>query len=156
MVECLCLEPKVVSLTPHWVKTFFWQKHSSTELRRSEYFLSTLLSRSRPNNYVPSKSFWKLGCPLNNDLLCCTLYPSTLITETDYWLTNFHFCYRELLKEIKKAGEIHIVLDCSTEKIQSILTHASQVGMMTAYHNYLITSLVRTILFWHCVRKLVW
>ena len=65
------------------------------------------------------------------------------ITKTDYWLSNFHFCYRELLKEIKKAGEIHIVLDCSTEKIQSILTHASQVGMMTAYHNYLITSLVR-------------
>ena len=58
-------------------------------------------------------------------------------------ISNFHFCYRELLKEIKKAGEIHIVLDCSTEKIQSILTHASQVGMMTAYHNYLITSLVR-------------
>ena len=43
---------------------------------------------------------------------------------------------------MKKAGEIHIVLDCSTEKIQSILKQASQVGMMTAYHNYLITSLV--------------
>ena len=28
------------------------------------------------------------------------------------------------------------------EKIQSILKQASQVGMMTAYHNYLITSLV--------------
>ena len=51
-------------------------------------------------------------------------------------------CYRKLLKEVKKAGEIHIVLDCSTEKIQSILKQASQVGMMTAYHNYLITSLV--------------
>ena len=48
-----------------------------------------------------------------------------------------------LLKEVKKAGEIHIVLDCSTEKIQAILKQASQVGMMTAYHNYLITSLVR-------------
>ena len=51
------------------------------------------------------------------------------------------FC-RQLLKEVKKAGEIHIVLDCSTEKIQSVLKQAAQVGMMTAYHNYLITSLV--------------
>jgi hypothetical protein len=44
---------------------------------------------------------------------------------------------------VKKAGEVHIVLDCSTEKIQSVLKQALQVGMMTAYHNYLITSLVR-------------
>ena len=46
-----------------------------------------------------------------------------------------------MLKEIKKSGEIHIVLDCSTEKIQTVLKQAQQVGMMTAYHNYLITSL---------------
>jgi len=50
--------------------------------------------------------------------------------------------FRPLLKEVKKAGEVHIVLDCSTEKIQAILKQAMQVGMMTAYHNYLITSLV--------------
>ena len=49
---------------------------------------------------------------------------------------------RPLLKDIKKGGEIHIVLDCSTEKIQPFLSQAMQVGMMTAYHNYLITSLV--------------
>lgn len=52
----------------------------------------------------------------------------------------FYYC-RTLLKEVKKAGEIHIVLDCATEKIQAVLKQASQVGMMTAYHNYLITSL---------------
>jgi len=50
--------------------------------------------------------------------------------------------FRPLLKEVKKAGEVHIVLDCSTEKIQAVLKQALQVGMMTAYHNYLITSLV--------------
>eukprot|EP00094_Tigriopus_californicus_P003973 TCALIF_03827-PA protein Name:"Similar to GRIK2 Glutamate receptor ionotropic, kainate 2 (Macaca fascicularis)" AED:0.16 eAED:0.16 QI:0/0.7/0.45/1/0.8/0.81/11/0/556 len=49
--------------------------------------------------------------------------------------------YRSLLKDVKKSGEIHIVLDCSTEKIQTVLKQAQQVGMLTAYHNYLITSL---------------
>ncbi len=34
------------------------------------------------------------------------------------------------------------MLDCRTEKIQTVLKQAQQVGMMTAYHNYLITSLV--------------
>ena len=34
------------------------------------------------------------------------------------------------------------MLDCSTEKIQPFLKQAMQLGMMTAYHNYLITSLV--------------
>lgn len=58
---------------------------------------------------------------------------------------KFSLCFldRPLLKEVKKSGEIHIVLDCATEKIQSVLKQAQQVGMMTAYHNYLITSLVR-------------
>ena len=56
---------------------------------------------------------------------------------------DFIFLYRPLLKDVKKGGEIHIVLDCSTDKIQPFLQQAMQVGMMTAYHNYLITSLVR-------------
>jgi len=53
------------------------------------------------------------------------------------------FLRRDLLKEVKKTGEVHLVLDCSTEKIQSVLKQAQQVGMMTPYHSYLITSLVR-------------
>ncbi|XP_071747530.1 glutamate receptor ionotropic, kainate 2 isoform X1 [Lepeophtheirus salmonis] len=48
--------------------------------------------------------------------------------------------YRALLKEVKKTGEVHIILDCSFEKIQTILKQALQIGMMTPYHNYLITS----------------
>lgn len=58
-------------------------------------------------------------------------------------LTRSGFFCRKLLKEVKKTGEVHIVLDCATEKIQEVLKQAQQIGMMTAYHNYLITSLVR-------------
>lgn len=47
------------------------------------------------------------------------------------------------MKDVKKSGEVHIVLDCATEKIQGVLKQAQQVGMMTTYHNYIITSLVR-------------
>ena len=45
-----------------------------------------------------------------------------------------------ILKEVKQSGEIHIVLDCDYEKIRTVLKEAQAVGMMTAYHNYLITN----------------
>lgn len=51
--------------------------------------------------------------------------------------------YRPLLKQIKNSAESHIVLDCSTEKIYDVLKQAQQIGMMSDYHSYLITSLVR-------------
>lgn len=50
--------------------------------------------------------------------------------------------YRPLLKQIKNSAEAHIVLDCSTEKIYDVLKQAQQIGMMSDYHSYLITSLV--------------
>lgn len=55
------------------------------------------------------------------------------------------FCplYRPLLKQIKNSAESHIVLDCSTEKIYDVLKQAQQIGMMSDYHSYLITSLVK-------------
>jgi ionotropic kainate glutamate receptor 2 len=49
--------------------------------------------------------------------------------------------YRPLLKQIKNSAEAHIVLDCSTEKIYDVLKQAQQIGMMSDYHSYLITSL---------------
>jgi len=49
--------------------------------------------------------------------------------------------YRSVFKEIKSTGHQHIVLDCSSENIHRILSHAQQVGMMTEYHSYLITNL---------------
>lgn len=49
---------------------------------------------------------------------------------------------RPLLKQIKNSAESHIVLDCSTERIYNVLKQAQQIGMMSDYHSYLITSLV--------------
>jgi ionotropic kainate glutamate receptor 2 len=46
-----------------------------------------------------------------------------------------------LLKALKKAGETHIILDCPVDKIYSVMEQALQVGMLTEYHNYFITSL---------------
>jgi hypothetical protein len=54
----------------------------------------------------------------------------------------FFFSSRPLLKALKKAGETHIVLDCPVERIYSVMEQALQVGMLTEYHNYFITSLV--------------
>lgn len=48
---------------------------------------------------------------------------------------------RLLLKQIKNSAEAHIVLDCSTDKIYEVLKQAQQIGMMSDYHSYLITSL---------------
>jgi ionotropic kainate glutamate receptor 2 len=45
------------------------------------------------------------------------------------------------LKQIKASGESRIVLDCTTEKIYEVLKQAQQIGMMSDYHSYLITSL---------------
>jgi len=49
--------------------------------------------------------------------------------------------YRPLLKDIKLEGARKIILDCDVSNIQTILQQAQQIGMMTAYNNYLITSL---------------
>jgi hypothetical protein len=44
---------------------------------------------------------------------------------------------------VKQSGEIHLVLDCDHDKIKMVMKEAQAVGMMTAYHNYLITNMVR-------------
>lgn len=49
--------------------------------------------------------------------------------------------YRTLLKQIKNSAEAHIVLDCTTEKIYEVMKQAQQIGMMSDYHSFLITSL---------------
>ncbi|XP_068244021.1 glutamate receptor ionotropic, kainate 2-like isoform X4 [Palaemon carinicauda] len=49
--------------------------------------------------------------------------------------------YRPMLKETKKAGVTHIVLDVQRINIFTVLKQAQQIGMMTSYHNYFITSL---------------
>ncbi|XP_042864659.1 glutamate receptor ionotropic, kainate 2-like isoform X4 [Penaeus japonicus] len=49
--------------------------------------------------------------------------------------------YRPMLKDAKKAGVTHIVLDVERDNIFTVLKQAQQIGMMTSYHNYFITSL---------------
>ena len=47
---------------------------------------------------------------------------------------------------MKQSGEIHLVLDCDHDKIRMVMKAAQAVGMMTAYHNYLITNMVSIVL----------
>ncbi|XP_071746528.1 glutamate receptor ionotropic, kainate 2 isoform X2 [Lepeophtheirus salmonis] len=49
--------------------------------------------------------------------------------------------YRPLLKSMKTSGETQIILDCLITTVPDVLKQAQQVGIMTAYHSYLITSL---------------
>ena len=46
---------------------------------------------------------------------------------------------------MKQSGEIHLVLDCDTDKVAGLLGEAMAAGMMTAYHNYLITRCHRPV-----------
>ncbi|KAF2349278.1 Receptor ligand binding region [Trinorchestia longiramus] len=49
--------------------------------------------------------------------------------------------FRPTLRDIKRLGETNILLDCQTDKIVEVLKQAQQIGMMTPYNNYIITSL---------------
>nr|XP_015925655.2 glutamate receptor ionotropic, kainate 2 isoform X3 [Parasteatoda tepidariorum] len=51
------------------------------------------------------------------------------------------FQYNKILKDIKKKGETNIVLEVPTSRIKDVLTEAQKAGMLTEYHNYLVTSL---------------
>ncbi|XP_055926547.1 glutamate receptor ionotropic, kainate 2-like isoform X1 [Argiope bruennichi] len=51
------------------------------------------------------------------------------------------FQYNKILKDIKKKGETNIVLEVPTSRIKDVLSEAQKAGMLTEYHNYLITSL---------------
>lgn len=53
-----------------------------------------------------------------------------------------------MLKDAKKSGVTHIVLDVERENIYTVMKQAQQVGLMTSYHNYFVTSLVSTLK--HC------
>ncbi|XP_054708737.1 glutamate receptor ionotropic, kainate 2-like isoform X2 [Uloborus diversus] len=54
---------------------------------------------------------------------------------------TFDFQYNKILKDIRKKGETNIVLEVPTSRIKDVLTEAQKAGMLTEYHNYLITSL---------------
>lgn len=47
-----------------------------------------------------------------------------------------------MLKKVKISLESHIVLDCDTDIILTVLSQAEDVGLMDDYHSFIITSLV--------------
>ncbi|XP_047735944.1 glutamate receptor ionotropic, kainate 2-like isoform X1 [Hyalella azteca] len=49
--------------------------------------------------------------------------------------------WRPLLKDIKKSQETKIVIDVKQHRIYEILKQAAQIGLMSEYHSYFITSL---------------
>ena len=44
---------------------------------------------------------------------------------------------------MKATNENHILLDCATDSVLQVLEQALEVKMMSDYHSYFITSLVR-------------
>ncbi|XP_068896300.1 glutamate receptor ionotropic, kainate 2-like isoform X2 [Tenebrio molitor] len=48
--------------------------------------------------------------------------------------------YRPALKEVRKSGATHLMLDCSTEIVKDVLTQAQQVGLMSDKHYFFITN----------------
>ncbi|XP_018027547.2 glutamate receptor ionotropic, kainate 2 [Hyalella azteca] len=49
--------------------------------------------------------------------------------------------FRPLLKDIKKSGSTHLLLDVRLSKLQSVMKQSQQIGLMTSYHHYFITTL---------------
>ena len=68
------------------------------------------------------------------------------IEESKYVLKSYlkqrGYSCNTLVHEVKQSGEIHLVLDCDCDKIRMVMKAAQAVGMMTAYHTYLITNMV--------------
>lgn len=56
-----------------------------------------------------------------------------------------HRFFSPMLKEVKKSLESHIVLDCDTDVILTVLEQAEDVGLLDDYHSFIITSLVNLI-----------
>jgi len=49
--------------------------------------------------------------------------------------------YRKMFKDIKKSGEINVVLSVALNRVNDILLAAQEVGLMTDYNNYMIANL---------------
>lgn len=59
---------------------------------------------------------------------------------------NKYFYFRKELREIKDSGETKILLDCSFGILSEVLLQAQQVGLMGSEHNFIIASLVSTMI----------
>ncbi|RZC36839.1 Lig chan, ANF receptor and/or SBP bac 3 domain containing protein [Asbolus verrucosus] len=49
--------------------------------------------------------------------------------------------YSSVLKELRKSGATHFVLDCSLEVLKDVLEQAQRFGLMTDKYNYFVTNL---------------
>jgi hypothetical protein len=56
--------------------------------------------------------------------------------------------HRQMLRDMKMAGERNILLDCSIQALPEVLKQAQQVGLMTDEQSYIITTLVSG---WLCI-----
>ncbi|XP_055684020.1 glutamate receptor ionotropic, kainate 2-like [Lutzomyia longipalpis] len=59
------------------------------------------------------------------------------VRQLDLGLNNN---YRSVLRRVKLGQDIHIVLDCSARILPDVLKQAQQVGLMTDYHQFIITN----------------
>ena len=59
----------------------------------------------------------------------------------------FVICCRPGFKIIKESGDTHIIVDCSIDILEEVLTQAQQVGIMGDGYNYLVTNLVSPLKF---------
>ncbi|GAB0095911.1 Ionotropic glutamate receptor [Sergentomyia squamirostris] len=61
------------------------------------------------------------------------------VRQLDLGLQNNN--YRSVLRRVKLGQDVHIVLDCSVKILPEVLKQAQQVGLMTDYHQFIITTL---------------
>lgn len=48
--------------------------------------------------------------------------------------------YRAVLRRLKKSDDNNIIIDCSADILPDVLKQAQQVGLMTDYHKFIITT----------------
>lgn len=62
--------------------------------------------------------------------------------QVSLWQLPVHrYNFREVLKQIKAQGYTNIIIDCQIHKVETILKHAQQVGMMTDEYHYFINNM---------------
>ena len=87
------------------------------------------------------------------ELIKSPLQPNTKIVLRKFSFGEGEDNISKVLLEVKQSGAIHVVLDCDQDKIGEVLSKAqevgivtfflpiTQVGLVTAYHSFLVTNL---------------
>ncbi|XP_040071934.1 glutamate receptor ionotropic, kainate 2 isoform X2 [Ixodes scapularis] len=103
----------------------------------SRAYLDLVLKKNRWKSvtviYEDSESFVRMKEVLNTSFAIGAM--------VNLELFNPSIAVKTLLKRIDSAKEFNIVLDVATERVVEFLEAASEIGMMTEYYNYVITSL---------------